>query len=1043
MSEALLIGGFMKKSQLINQFNNPPVEYRSVPFWSWNSKLEQDELDRQVDGFKAQGMGGFMMHVREGLETPYLGEEFIDRIKETVNKAKSAGMYAWLYDEDRYSSGMAGGKVPHIGGDDVRAKALTLLVCESFEVDDLILAVYEAKIVGEDLVTYRLLEETEIGKHQLPIDHVYLVFRREISRKSDWCHGDTYIDILNPRSTEIFLETTYEVYKQAIGAEFGQTVPGIFTDEPSIRGFSEQLDDSEITWISWTDRLPTVFREKRGYEIWSLLPYFFFNGEHSAHFRHDYWHTITELFSEAYTKQIWEWCQDSHLQFTGHFHSEGHLAGSVKRTGAVMPHYRYMDIPGIDTLCEQTNESLTVKQVSSVANQYGLKRVISETYGVTGWDFTFEGRRWLGDWQFVLGVNLLTHHLALYTISGCRKRDYPPSFNYNVNWWEHNHVLEDYYARLGAVLSEGAVVREVLVVHPTTSIWARMGEDVKSKLGSSKASESKELNEYDDAFNRFINTLLGEHYDFDLGDELIIEESGGVEGSHFIVNKAKYKVVVLPMLYNLLGSTLSLLTAYLESGGYIIAVGEIPTHIDGKVSDEWEKLTDYSQLYRVEDCSQLVELLETIIPRQVSITNVSNKEDQRFLYMRRELTDSSVVFIVNNDRDQLHDVDIRLTGYGSVEAWDLLSGKVEELTVTVEEGHLSFVESYGPTDSKLYVIDHSRHPLVLGANDSITSKAETEAPICVTEMEFIHSYTRNAPNVLVLDRCQYAIDEDQWSDDMEVWQAQAQFRSLLDMRQVYANGILQRYFWVNEPHKNNGTAVKLRFSFEVAAIPKELIRFVFEQVERFEIHLNGELVQASPQGWFLDRSMGTVELPGVRIGNNELIVSCAYTHDMEIEDGFLIGDFAINSERQLIEEPNGLHYGDWGVQGYPHYCGSMIYHFEIPIEDMENKKYKLEMGEYKAVTINLKVNGIQAKAIPWRAAGHVDLSPWLVKGDNRLDIEVVGSPRNMLGPLHQKNVEQNWLDWWSFHPPTADATADYRLVPYGLMQPIRISESLL
>ena len=100
-------------------------------------------------------------------------------------------------------------------------------------------------------------------------------------------------------------------------------------------------------------------------------------------------------------------------------------------TGAVMPHYALQDIPGIDILTECTEEYMTVKQCTSVAHQFGKKRVLTETYGCTGWDFTFEGQKWVGDWQYVLGVNIRTTHTALYSLRGRRKRDYPPSFNYN------------------------------------------------------------------------------------------------------------------------------------------------------------------------------------------------------------------------------------------------------------------------------------------------------------------------------------------------------------------------------------------------------------------------------------------------------------------------------------------------------------------------------------------------------------------------------------------------------------------------------------
>ena len=43
----------------------------------------------------------------------------------------------------------------------------------------------------------------------------------------------------------------------------------------------------------------------------------------------------------------------------------------------------------------QIIETLTLKQCSSVAHQVGRKWVLSELYGVTGWQFTFEGMKWL------------------------------------------------------------------------------------------------------------------------------------------------------------------------------------------------------------------------------------------------------------------------------------------------------------------------------------------------------------------------------------------------------------------------------------------------------------------------------------------------------------------------------------------------------------------------------------------------------------------------------------------------------------------------
>lgn len=91
-------------------FQNPTAEYRGTPLWSWNSKLTEDQLLRQIDHLEKMGFGGFHMHVRVGLETEYLGPEFMMLVQKCVARAKEKGMLAWLYDEDRWPSGYAGGK---------------------------------------------------------------------------------------------------------------------------------------------------------------------------------------------------------------------------------------------------------------------------------------------------------------------------------------------------------------------------------------------------------------------------------------------------------------------------------------------------------------------------------------------------------------------------------------------------------------------------------------------------------------------------------------------------------------------------------------------------------------------------------------------------------------------------------------------------------------------------------------------------------------------------------------------------------------------
>lgn len=92
-------------------FQNPGSEYRAAPFWAWNNKLDAAELTWQIERLKELGFGGFHMHVRTGLATEYLSDEYMAVIRACVEKARAEGMLAWLYDEDRWPSGAAGGLV--------------------------------------------------------------------------------------------------------------------------------------------------------------------------------------------------------------------------------------------------------------------------------------------------------------------------------------------------------------------------------------------------------------------------------------------------------------------------------------------------------------------------------------------------------------------------------------------------------------------------------------------------------------------------------------------------------------------------------------------------------------------------------------------------------------------------------------------------------------------------------------------------------------------------------------------------------------------
>ncbi|MCS7459774.1 glycosyl hydrolase [Paenibacillus doosanensis] len=1038
------------RERLLRRFERPGTEYRSVPFWAWNDELDGEELVRQIKQMKEQGMGGFFIHSRDGLETVYMGPEWMDCVRRSVQAAEELGMHVWLYDEDRWPSGFAGGLVQARGGDAFRAKGLTLeVVAPGSLAEDYSDAVALFRAVIEERSMLRCERLPVGGKPELGGHEVLLVFRVEVSERSEWFNNEAPPDNLNPDTVAAFIDITYEAYKREVGGQFGRTVRGVFTDEPSVHDRHCRFTPGR-GWLPWSESFAGFFKRRRGYDVLEAVPYLYFDGEKSAWVRHDYWRTLTERFSEAYSKQLGDWCDGNGIAFTGHYLWENNLGTATRVCGAVMPNYRYQQVPGIDMLNEQTSEYITVKQCTSVAHQFGRKQVLTETYGCTGWGFTFEGQKWIGDFQYVLGVNVRSQHLALYSIKGCRKRDYPPVFNYNTSWWKYNHVAEDYFARLSAVLSEGKPVRDVLVLHPASTAWSRIGTLPYGAQARGKDKDVSAANHFGHEFNAFLGKLLRAHYDIDLGDETIMADVGAVRGGKLAVEQAEYSVVVIPPIDTMLESTFRLLTQFVHAGGRIVATGPRPAMIEGReAAERLSQLYDHPNVTEAEETERVIEALEAISPRRVSLTNGQQLEAPELLYMLRELDQagSRLLFVVNNDREGTHQVRIRLEGGGAVEQWCPLTGAVKTIEAEAAGGFLQWNAELGPAGSALYVFgggswaaSQQADGPVREANASREPAAANESLSLITELGPVCGFSRTAPNVLTLDRCSYRLGgHGEWSEEMDVWRAQRDVREKLGMRQVYGNGIEQRYKWIHDPHPGNGTPASFRFSFDAAEVPAEPVHLVVESAEQYDIRLNGMPAANTPDGWFLDRSFDKVLLPPLKQGANELTLSCHYHNRMEVEDIYLIGGFALDRERTIIAEPAKLALGDWCLQGYPHYCGSIVYHLDFVQNDPpRGRRMLLELGDYSAVTTEVRVNGRTAGHVPWRAANLVDLTEYLREGENRIDLEVMGSPRNMLGPFHLRSGDPSTTSWGSFRKEGADYTPDYNLRPYGLFGRIRL-----
>lgn len=990
----------MRLDAIRRTFRNPGSDWRGAPFWSWNDDLDPAELQWQIRDMKRAGLGGFFMHNRIGLVTPYMSDRWMECIAAAVEEARRQKMNAWLYDEDRWPSGFGGGLVVQ-RDPDFAAKYLELRPAgvpgeHRFAVrrQNGQVCAYRKLAPGEQPGEGEELQEFHVG----------------VAPPSPWFNDRPYADNMNPDSVRAFIDICYEPYRKRFASEFGKTIPGVFTDEPNI--FSVH-GGAEGARVAWTNRLPEEFLRRRGYDLMDRLPELMSSWPGFFKTRHDFWRTVTELFSEAYCKQIGEWCGRNHLELTGHMLCEQEFDQEIPVGGAAMPSLEYMQRPGIDILTEQTRETLTCKQASSVAHQMGRPRTLSETYGTSGWQMSFEGQKWSGDWQTVLGINTRCQHLTPYSIRGMRKRDYPPTFSYHQPWWKYFPVVEDYFARACFFTTLGEPVRDVLLVHNIATAWG-------------DAPDPATRRRHGEHLNAVAEDLLALHYDFDLGDEIILARHGDVKGRRLVVGKASYRLVVVPASQTLFRSTADLLRRFLDAGGIVIAMRATPTRLDGEPAPEVEDLFRHPNVTVISPArDELEDALRALLPRRISIAGESGREVAPVIYQERTHGGRSYIMIANRSRDSGHRLTVTLAGEGAVETWDLETGAIAPAPARAGGGRTVVELNLPPTGSAALVFDPKARPSA--------RRPRTRDVVREVVLGDQWAARRSTENSLVLDRCRWRFAGGQWSEPVPVFLAQKQLREQMGLVDISHSNIAQPWVRYAQPSTVPPRTVELEFTFRAAALPEGGIDLVVESAELYEIQVNGKPVDARVAGWWLDKSMDRVPLQHVERGDNQLVLRCEYRDapEYEIEECYLIGNFRVDRATDEIGPEAGvLRPGDWCDQGYPYYAGNLFYGQDVDIRPRAGDRVILKVGPHFGACVAVHVNGRLAGVRGW-APYEVDITRRLKPGRNHIEIEVCGSPRNLLGPNHLPRRRPPMTGPWDF--VRLDEWVEKRnLVPYGL-----------
>jgi len=1036
-------------SRQMNTFKRPGSEFRGAPFWAWNGKLEPDELRRQVRVMHRMGLGGFFMHSRVGLDTPYLSREWFECVEACVDEARKLKMHAWLYDEDRWPSGAAGGLVTK----DPRHRMRSLMVrcferSAEFAWTRDTLGAAVARLEG---TVARDVRPVPRGRRPpaLAAGETLVAFVEELQPCSDWYNGYTYLDTLSHEAVKAFIRVTHEAYRKRCGREFGKTIPGMFTDEPN---HGNKLGHDNNTGhpggLPWTGRLPLVFRQRYGYDLIPHLMELAYDveGASMTPARYHYHDCVTHLYVDAFCRQVGEWCARNRLLFTGHQLEEDTLSSQVNMVGSCMRTYEHMQAPGMDLLTEHWRVFNTAKQVSSAARQFGAKWRLTETYGCTGWDFPFLGHKALGDWQVALGINLRCQHLSWYTMSGEAKRDYPAAIFHQSPWWELYGKVEDYFARVHAVMTQGREVRDVLVIHPVESAWMLV------KAGWRNRPETQA---FDAAFVRLTNCLLAAHQDFDFGDEEILSRHARVAkigGEPALrVGQARYKAVLVPPMKTMRRSTLALLKRFQAAGGRVVFAGEIASAIEGADSDEVKAFA--AGCPRAPEAGpSAVQPLAAV--RRLSIADAAGRELGPVLYLLREDAGAFYLFVCNTGEDfagstgtqfdqpmardrKLAFDDVRIRGFQGCKGTPVELNPETAARIAADAGKdgsgWEIRTSLPALGSRLFVI-----PKQAGARVSPRpATPRTARALTLDDRDW--AITLAGHSSLVLDRPRYRVGQGPWQEATEILRVDRAVRDALGV--PHRGGGMVQPWARKKPARPRRTAVKLAYAFDCKAIPSGACFLALEEPQSFQASLNGHAVTGTAEnGWWVDRSLRTLPLNTAffKLGANELVLECDYaeTHP-GLEIVYLLGHFGTDADGTavaIVAPPATLRIGDWGPQGLAFYGDSVAYRRTLELKPAADERVFLRVPDYRGVAIRVWVNGQTAGVIGWEP-NEVEITPLLTGGPDELAIEVIGHRRNSHGPFHLKEKWPVWTGPGEFVRGDDSWFDGYQRVPCGLMAP--------
>ena len=988
-------------------FQNPEDIYRGLDLWMVNDRLEDQEIAHQVEEFKKKGLYSVIFRTYDGLISDYPDKDFKHKLRIAVETAKRCGLKIVL------QAGYMPAAIPELPEEYCLHR---------------IFPVKEDELTGSEhiLTRYGGIAYTE---------------------KNVPCS----LNMLDEKSIDYYLKKTYEEMWDEFSDEYGKTIISVWVDEPRF----------ENRYLTWTSDLGDIFENKYGYPIEPEIPSLYLDIGDYKKIRYDYFTLLRDIMANGYYSKVREWCKSKGLTFSGHLMAEERLQMQIAQSVAVMPYYKYFDIPGIDNLrCNHDWYDKPMKghtkwhelasdkarfmgavQCVSAAEQAGKEHILCEMYGVTSPSFVFRDMMHLFDFFAVHGINHQCMHALFYSNRGFRKRFYPQTFNDYQPYWENFRNIKDYVSRVSKFVSMGKCTKDVLVLHPLETAYGiyRGLTDINDE------SCRNDVIDYDNRYYKFITDLYSMQINWHLGDLATIEQIGGVCGEKFVIGRMSYKTVVLPEIETLTSKMLTLLQEFANNGGNIYICGNIPSRLDGRYCDSLaDTLINLPNVQIFESKENLLRALRKL----ERPFKYECEDDASQTYINHRTEGNNCYFMIcNGDCKKSKRGTLTIDGTHKVFRFDAEHNTVNEFECKYENNKTVVHVQIDVGGSILLFTEEN------GVCERIYKNKDyrvvsAEMPTCKIDSE----------NVLTLELCTYKTEDmDEFSD-----------------KEIAIERVVEKL--KREKYTGN---ITLRFKF-YSDICAKALTLLIEDPEECNVSFNGVPVDMTDRGFYYSKAFRKISLPDVtRCGENAIDISRYTTpqvnakinDDMkhlfelfrapkgtDLERIHILGNFCVEA---LPEYPTGggivryaKHFfmtekkpianaSDITSHGYPFYPGVVKYNTSVAIcENMADAEDVLfVIGVYNGCTATVYVNG--------KKAGYIDREPYklsikdfIIKGHNNIEVHLYGTFRNMIGPSHVEGMDPCGCnrDMWILDFDCTECTEydnqtltnSFQLVPYGI-----------